>query len=445
MKCYKCGKELETDWNKCPYCGQKTNDSRTNAMNMEMEKNYETILNENEKEEKNVCATMGLVIGIVGLIFSCLFLGIIPSVIGLLLSIKGMKKGRKKSAVAGCVCSLIGILISVLVFVECIKVPDETEAGKAENVESGVVGDEITEENLKLQQIAPIGYAYAYEYLEEYSKAYDVDVCNAEVITLLDGWVSSASEPKCVGVENGGMFQADYYGLSMEDTGLYYFGKMKDNRPDGFGILCESTGIDIYTVEDSDKIYYEVMNYSWGEWNVYKKLYAGYFDKGRFDGKGILYYSNEEMASENMESFYLSETGYQLYEDDLQKMINMFGTPAKYIGKFKEGQYDGKGTSLWYGSDEMGIPIISCVITGKYKKGKVNGNAKEYVDGCLYYEGEEKNDEYHGSGKEYYYSSDQLKYKGDYKHGKYDGKGTYYESDGSVRYKGKWKNGEIAN
>lgn len=50
-------------------------------------------------------------------------------------------------------------------------------------------------------------------------------------------------EPKMVKQEDGGMFGTGYYTLTnqsnYESSSVYcYYGKLKDNKPDGFGVLA---------------------------------------------------------------------------------------------------------------------------------------------------------------------------------------------------------------
>ena len=50
-----------------------------------------------------------------------------------------------------------------------------------------------------------------------------------------------------------------------------------------------------------------------------------------------------------------------------------------------------------------------------------------------------------GKGTIYFEDSKQIRYKGGWKKGQYDGKGTLYDENGEVQYKGKWDNGDYAS
>ncbi len=64
-------------------------------------------------------ATVSLILGIVGVLLSCVVVGIIPSIIGLILGIMALKKGtlKKKTAVCGISFSSVGIVLFVIIMV----------------------------------------------------------------------------------------------------------------------------------------------------------------------------------------------------------------------------------------------------------------------------------------------------------------------------------------
>ena len=72
------------------------------------------------------------------------------------------------------------------------------------------------------------------------------------------------------------------------------------------------------------------------------------------------------------------------------------------------------------------------------------GNIKEYnYYGKLEFEGEYKNGERNGQGKEYDIYYGKLVFEGEYKNGKrWTGKGKEYNNDGSLIYEGEYLNGE---
>ena len=80
---------------------------------------------------------------------------------------------------------------------------------------------------------------------------------------------------------------------------------------------------------------------------------------------------------------------------------------------------------------------------GEWKNGKYDGKGKLYKDGKLLYDGEWKNGKYDGKGKEYEYRHGTLLllYEGNWKDGTMHGKGTLYWRSGNVWYDGEWENG----
>lgn len=72
-------------------------------------------------------ATAALVLGIVGLFFGFMFIGIIPSILAVIFAIIVLRKKKNGMAIAGMVCGIIGILISVIV----LAVSPSTEGTKS--------------------------------------------------------------------------------------------------------------------------------------------------------------------------------------------------------------------------------------------------------------------------------------------------------------------------
>lgn len=72
-----------------------------------------------QKREVALMATVSLILGIVGVLLSCVVVGIIPSIIGLILGIMALKKGtlKKKTAVCGIGFSSVGIVLFVIIMV----------------------------------------------------------------------------------------------------------------------------------------------------------------------------------------------------------------------------------------------------------------------------------------------------------------------------------------
>lgn len=180
--------------------------------------------------------------------------------------------------------------------------------------------------------------------------------------------------------ETDKLFKSSYLEISQKSAGVYYYGEIKNNRPSGKGILVNKTN------------------------ENYPYIYVGEFSKGVMSGIG----------------FEVSE----YYE----------GGVPNTIGKYKNGKKNG----ICLGSSG------DTVQDSNYKKGKMNGNAKQYYKGVLIYDTNMKNDKMNGKGKAYYQNGN-IKYEGNFKNGEYNGKGKLYNENGELIYSGKFKNGDYTS
>jgi hypothetical protein len=132
----------------------------------------------------------------------------------------------------------------------------------------------------------------------------------------------------------------------------------------------------------------------------------------------------------------------------------VFDENSKYIGEWKNGERNGKGTHIdvSYGcvaggdtnicKDCIPIPCMDTLeYVGEWKDGKKHGQGTMKANGNLGYEyvGEWKRGDYHGKGT-YTKSDGRNEYTGEWKSGDYHGKGTYIYSDGD-KYVGEFKDG----
>lgn len=124
MICQKCGKELNENFQVCPYCGspiqQDVNiqqNASYNYRNQQMpqsgsysygnQSNYAQ-----QPKKKNTIGILSLILGIAGLLLSCVIVGIVPAIASVVLGIIGIVKNNGKGqSIAGIVCGIIGILI----------------------------------------------------------------------------------------------------------------------------------------------------------------------------------------------------------------------------------------------------------------------------------------------------------------------------------------------
>ena len=243
-----------------------------------------------------------------------------------------------------------------------------------------------------------------------------------------------SEEPVKVVLQGGGLFGKDHYALTAnKSSNILYYGKIKDNKPDGFGVLT-------YGEVDLTKLD-----------TVQELVYAGDFSKGMFDGYGAQFYTfsydiDRLDIDSVVEAGNLDESYYELAKVYLQSYV-------VYDGQWKDGEMDGKGnTFVKMASKDNPVQEAywagPCYPTKLYvttiKDDKCSGDTQEYQYGFLIYDGEMKKSYRHGKGISYYYSG-QKKYDGQWNNGYYNGSGKLYDEDGKLIYSGKWKDGDYAS
>ena len=205
-----------------------------------------------------------------------------------------------------------------------------------------------------------------------------------------------------------------------------YIGSLKNDEPDGKGVLINEFGI----------------------------IYKGEFKEGKIFGKGksFLYYNNNRNTIKNTKPFsnffpcsknqgskIINKNKYllKIYEGTFESLIKN----GKYIeydknyskifeGDFKNDKKDGKG--IKYNNDGRKVYV------GEYKDDKKNGRGTEYDYSGKIYEGEYKNDIREGKGIEF--NNGNKVYEGDFQNGKRNGTGILYINGEIKRYEGNFEN-----
>lgn len=152
MICQKCGKQLNDDFNLCPYCGYRVRQEANmyidksqedqqvgtyNYVNQQIPQNspYNSgnhAPNANVQKNNKAIGILALIFGIIGLLLSCIYIGIIPAFIAIILGIIGItKKSGKVPSIAGLICGIICILIIASLFGD-----DTTDNGNTSNTQS---------------------------------------------------------------------------------------------------------------------------------------------------------------------------------------------------------------------------------------------------------------------------------------------------------------------
>ena len=113
----------------------------------------------------------------------------------------------------------------------------------------------------------------------------------------------------------------------------------------------------------------------------------------------------------------------------------------KKSGKYKKGGINGQGKEFLIENDKL-------IFEGEYLNGKRNGKGKEYskwsFSNSLEFEGEYLNGKRNGKGKEYYYN-DKVEFEGEYLNGQRNGKGKEYYINGKLKFRGEYLKGKKWN
>ena len=196
----------------------------------------------------------------------------------------------------------------------------------------------------------------------------------------------------------------------------------------------------------------------------YELLFEGEYLNGKRNGKGKKYYKDNEEGGLKFEGEYLNGKkwngkGYDINGKLAYEIKNGGGYVKKYFsynklkfeGEYLNGEKNGKGKEYDYDGDVK--------FDGEYLNGKRHGKGKEYYYKKLIFEGEylygekwtgkgntglkdpEKEFELiNGNGKNIYeYDKN---FKGEYRNGKRNGKGTEYASRDIVVFEGEYINGK---
>lgn len=224
------------------------------------------------------------------------------------------------------------------------------------------------------------------------------------------------------------------YKQVFRESNLLYMGEMKNEKPNGYG--------EIYKIlnagSDTEPILFT------------QRVYTGMFKKGQYSGFGKEYVSfNDENE--------MIEFGYRNIireAENPQKYVEQYFNELQYMGYFSKGVYEGKGLLFGYPEiyrmlmakqgiksiQQMGkFDHILAISSGDFKAGLENGNVTQYLNGDLLYEGSMKKGYYDGKGSIYYWGTPQIKYKGEFEADECNGKGTLYDIDGKEICSGIWK------
>lgn len=201
----------------------------------------------------------------------------------------------------------------------------------------------------------------------------------------------------------------------------FYYGGMKDNKPNGNGALFAYSARNGLSLEyvgkfKDGKIDGKGISFTY-DGLVHYLAHAGNYEKNMATGKMTTYYDNDCQAVGNFFLYkfwdYIDEMSEKWSEDELARQIDLL--PQKRVLKLivTVNLYESPSTTVDFNQRVL-IPHIK--YEGEMKKGSIEGKGKLYAsNGWLAYDGEWKKD-------------------------KYNGKGILYNQDGTIRKKGTFDN-----
>lgn len=285
----------------------------------------------------------------------------------------------------------------------------------------------------------------------EYANRNGIELIDFSARNGLVRWINNLpEEPEQVLLRNKSIVGVPEYKLDL-DGEYIYIGDMKDNAPDGYGILLKYDA-DLLTRSMQDSLAFaQTQEEQNAVWDPVMIVYIGEFKSGKYHGYGMHFnVPDKEIADAIMNN------GYTYIEDEPYKeYMNVFFNYLDYEGNFSRGEFDGKGNVIQSNALEVAFENMKNgkgfyidprsvdfnFVIGKFSDGGDSGKVKVYYLGNLLYDGEEHKGQYHGKGTEYYPGTTNIKYDGEYKKGQFHGEGILYDEQGNVSYHGEWKNG----
>ena len=212
------------------------------------------------------------------------------------------------------------------------------------------------------------------------------------------------------------------------DDILGFEGEFKNDKPWNGKLLNADEWIKkevkngkIYKYDNGElKLYYAFLK------EGYYKEYDEIDDELEFEGEYINGEKNGKGKEYGLNGTKIRFEGEYLYDHKIKGKEYYSDGKIEFEGEFL---YDRKWNGKGY--DKNGNII--------YELTNGNGKVKEYRNFNLKYDGELKNGEKYGKGKEYYYNG-ALKFEGEYNNGKKIGKGKEFNDNGELIFDGEYLN-----
>ncbi len=450
--CKNCGSQIPDEVRFCPNCGTPIE--------------AQTVNNKNVKKKSWICSSL--------IILFCGFFGVVwlpLEILAILLFVLRLSKRIGNiiwNIILACIigffliCGLLGdetdvsqtntseIIESTGVSEEEISEPsigEGTENAAVPEVEESTVEIQETEavdstEEIETQYIRPLlEWEYPSTFKKQRKEVFDL-MLDAEG-KMVEDEAGNIMEPFCtVDVRNDIVQKVNSAEWS---NYYYYYGNMKDDLPDGAGVLLTKV------IPSGDKI-------------LFLPVYAGYFQEGTADGYGIKFRGDRgvemegEFSKESLDGGFESimPTGKVIYyyENNINEIAVNNSTLRDEIDYYSHMQFVNRSAVFNYPALQPSV-----YREGEYQGDRLNGDIKEYynnyqfnsndqmyhkmedsVYGPLQYKGKMKYDEYTGKCEAFYLNG-QTAFKGDVSSGIFNGDGRLYSKKGKLIYKGKFKDG----
>ncbi len=339
-----------------------------------------------EEKTKSRLGILALVLGIIGLVTSCIVIGIIPSIAALIISIVALRRGVKKAMpVAALLCSLGGIVICVSFLVaigidtekQVANIPDGTE--EAANISDGIEEAENISDMTEEVEDIPDGTEEASAYAKKIDETETVVTQNSEndgkeekdssvqenpadedLPKESDNFKTQDKSPKVELVYSVGAIEDSLKDYSYQDNPYYLEGidKFTNGLNEFYAEIQSGQKIEIRSLND-------VLKEAGVSRSLQKQILSA-------EGKNVLtdadFFRIEEKKDKKI--FFSKGNYYEVSskaKDDMDELdiLNVL----YYLGKLKDNKPDGEGAlfSIW----ESGIRLL---YAGSFKEGRINKN-----------------------------------------------------------------------
>lgn len=191
------------------------------------------------------------------------------------------------------------------------------------------------------------------------------------------------------------------------DCDYYYVGKIKDKKPDGYGVLTSG-------YESDNVVIYYIGEFKNGEIKDCYGLKLEGGIAGGIEDNNVVYEGDLAYLTDS-ELYPVPADGEQQLLYDINAIYNYYDYAERIpYEELTADKYEVSRCIPWY--------------VGEIKKGKPNGKGIYYDrDGFIEYEGESKNGQKHGKGK--LYSQGELIKEGTFKYGELEDGKVYREAE----------------